>query len=136
MITWIVVIILVIALIWQVTRQRKHTLADSTDFTGHDKKASDEAHITCPLVYNGNDLEFSDDVLHTVLSKHFPYYNKLLDIDREKFISRLRKFIDTKIFIIHDKKGYREMPILISASAVQLTFGLRKFLPIVRSVST
>ncbi|MBX2924651.1 MAG: zinc-dependent peptidase [Chitinophagaceae bacterium] len=128
MILWIIVIILVIVLIWHLTRQRRQTLVDSTDYTGHDKKAPDEAHITCPLVYNGNDLVFSEEVLHTVLTKHFPYYNKLLDIDRERFISRLKKFIDTKIFIIHDKKGYREMPILISASAVQLTFGLKKFL--------
>ena len=128
MITWIVIIILVIAVIWQLTRSARHTLTDSTDQQGHDKIAQDEAHITCPLVYNGNELEFSDEVLNTVLTKHFSYYNRLLDIDREKFISRLRKFIATKIFIIHDKKGYREMPILISAAAIQLTFGLRKYL--------
>lgn len=128
MITWIILIILVIAVIWQLTRSARHTLTDSTDQQGHDKIAQDEAHITCPLVYNGNELEFSDEVLNTVLTKHFSYYNRLLDIDREKFISRLRKFIATKIFIIHDKKGYREMPILISAAAIQLTFGLRKYL--------
>lgn len=128
MIIWIVIIILVIAVIWQLTRSARHTLTDSTDQPGHDKIAQDEAHITCPLVYNGNELEFSDEVLNAVLTKHFSYYNRLLDIDREKFISRLRKFIATKIFIIHDKKGYREMPILISAAAIQLTFGLRKYL--------
>jgi Mlc titration factor MtfA (ptsG expression regulator) len=128
MIVWIVIVILVIAVIWQLTRSARHTLIDSTDQQGHDKIAQDEAHITCPLVYNGNELEFSDEVLNAVLTKHFSYYNRLLDIDREKFISRLRKFIGTKIFIIHDKKGYREMPILISAAAIQLTFGLRKYL--------
>ncbi|MCO5240861.1 MAG: zinc-dependent peptidase [Chitinophagaceae bacterium] len=128
MIVWIVLIILVIASIWQLTRSVRLTLTDSTDQQGHDKLSQEEAHIKCPLVYNGNELEFPDDVLNAVLTRHFPYYNRLLDIDREKFISRLKKFIDTKIFIIHDKKGYREMPILISAAAIQLTFGLKKYL--------
>ena len=32
-----------------------------------------------------------------------------------------------KIFIIKDDKGLREMPVLISASAVALTFGLKDF---------
>jgi Mlc titration factor MtfA (ptsG expression regulator) len=30
--------------------------------------------------------------------------------------------------MIHDEKGFKEMPILISATAVQLTFGLTEFL--------
>jgi Mlc titration factor MtfA (ptsG expression regulator) len=128
MFIWIIVIILVITAIWYLTRTKKQTLTDSTDLPVHDKIAQEDAHIDRPLVYNGSELEFSTEVLHTVLTKHFQYYNRLLDIDREKFISRLRKFIDNKIFIIHAKKGYREMPILISASAIQLTFGLRKYL--------
>jgi Mlc titration factor MtfA (ptsG expression regulator) len=128
MFVWIIVIILIITAIWYLTRTKKQTLTDSTDLPVHDKIAQEDAHIDRPLVYNGSELEFSTEVLHTVLTKHFQYYNRLLDIDREKFISRLRKFIDNKIFIIHAKKGYREMPILISASAIQLTFGLRKYL--------
>jgi Mlc titration factor MtfA (ptsG expression regulator) len=128
MFIWIIVIILVITAIWYLTRTKKQTLTDSTDLPVHDKIAQEDAHIDRPLVYNRSELEFSTEVLHTVLTKHFQYYNRLLDIDREKFISRLRKFIDNKIFIIHAKKGYREMPILISASAIQLTFGLRKYL--------
>lgn len=129
MVIWIILIILVIITIWRLTRSARHPLTDSTDqLPGHDKVVQDESHIKCPLVYNGNELEFTDEVLHTVLTRHFPYYNRLLDIDREKFISRLKKFINTKVFIIHDKKGYREMPILLSAAAIQLTFGLRKYL--------
>ena len=128
MIIWIIAIILVITAIWYLTRTKKQTLTDSTDLPVHDKIAREDAYIDRPLVYNGSELEFSTEVLHTVLSKHFLYYNRLLDIDREKFIARLKKFIDNKIFIIHARKGYREMPILISASAIQLTFGLRKYL--------
>jgi len=125
---WVITIILVIVLIWKLTGTHRQTITASTDHQGHDKIAQDEAHIKCPLVYNGNELEFSDDVLNTVLTRHFSYYNHLLDIDREKFIYRIKKFISTKVFIIHDKKGYREMPILISAAAIQLTFGLKKYL--------
>lgn len=128
MIIWIIIIILTITAIWYLTRSKKQTLTDSTDIPVHDKIAQEDAYIDRPLVYNGNELEFSTEVLHTVLSKHFQYYNRLLDVDREKFISRLKKFIDNKVFIIHAKKGYREMPILISASAIQLTFGLKKYL--------
>ena len=128
MFIWVIVIILVITAIWYLTRTKKQTLTDATDLPVHDKIAQEDAHIDRPLVYNGSELEFSTEVLHAVLTKHFQYYNRLLDVDREKFISRLRKFIDNKIFIIHARKGYREMPILISASAIQLTFGLRKYL--------
>lgn len=128
MTTWIVVIILAIAIILYLKRYRTPATSDATDYSSHDKLALDEKHLTCPLVYNGSELRFSDQVFHNVLSKHFTFYNRLLDVDKEKFVNRLRKFIDTKIFVIHDRKGYREMPILISASAIQLTFGLKKFL--------
>ncbi|MCO5236589.1 MAG: zinc-dependent peptidase [Chitinophagaceae bacterium] len=128
MVIWIILIILVVIAIWKLIPNSRYALTDSTDQQGHDKVSQDETPIKCPLVYNGNELEFSDHVLHAVLTRHFPYYNRLLDIDQEKFLSRLKRFINTKIFVIHDKKGYREMPILISAAAIQLTFGLKKYL--------
>lgn len=128
MIIWTTGIILTIILILYLRRSPKQESTDMPDYSGHDKLAPDEKHLTTPLVYNGAELRFSDQVLHTVLSKHFTFYNRLLDVDKEKFIHRVRRFIETKIFVIHDRKGYREMPILISASAVQLTFGLSKFL--------
>lgn len=126
--TWIVVTILTLAIILYLIRSRTAVPVDTPDLASHDKLAIDESHLTCPLVYNGAELRFSDEVLHTVLTKHFNFYNRLLDIDKEKFLKRLRRFIETKIFVIHDKKGFREMPILISASAIQLSFGLKKFL--------
>ena len=125
---WTLVLILLLALIWYLTQTKKLTLTDSTDQSGHDKLSLEESPISCPLVYYGNYLSFSEGVINTVLCKHFPFYTRLLDVDRDRFISRLKKFIESKIFIIHDSKGYREMPILISASAVQVTFGLKKYL--------
>lgn len=80
------------------------------------------------LTYYGNTLNFSRIVLTTVLFKHFPFYNSLDGFEKDKFLNRLEKFIESKTFIIHDKSGFREMPILISATAIQLTFGLEKYL--------
>ncbi|MES2429372.1 MAG: zinc-dependent peptidase [Bacteroidota bacterium] len=80
------------------------------------------------LVYGGDELNFTREVYITVLLKHFPYYNLLNDLDKDKFIHRLQKFISRKTFIIHDKSGFREMPILISAAAIQLSFGFEKYL--------
>lgn len=125
---WIGVVILFALFLWLLNQSKSEHLTESTDQAGHDKVANEEAHISKPLVYYGNDLDFKDEVINTVLSKHFPYYLNLLDIDKDKFIRRLKKFIESKIFIIHDHKGYREMPILICASAIQITFGLRKYM--------
>ena len=80
------------------------------------------------LVYQGEDLHFSDDEMVKVLNKYFPYYTKLGYDDKLKFFHRLRKFISEKTFVIHDESGFKEMPMLISASAVQISFGLDKYL--------
>lgn len=81
-----------------------------------------------PLVYRGDSLTFTNETLQGVLQKHFPYYLQLSAGGQEKFINRVQVFIKQKIFVINDNHGFREMPILISASAVQLTFGLENFL--------
>ncbi|MEO6231720.1 MAG: zinc-dependent peptidase [Ferruginibacter sp.] len=80
------------------------------------------------LVYSGSKLKFSDQLLDEVLIKRFAYYQKLDEADRTKFVQRLKKFIAIKTFVIHDSSGYKEMPILISATAIQISFGLDKYL--------
>lgn len=80
------------------------------------------------LVYAGNELNFSNEILTEVLTKRFPYFNQLTSYDQEKFLERLQKFISIKTFVIHDSSGFREMPILLSASAIQLSFGLQEYL--------
>ncbi len=87
-----------------------------------------EAGTGGPLVYYGKDLNFSELVYRQILSRHFPFYQGLNDANKNVFITRLKKFISQKVFIIHDTSGYREMPVLISATAIQLTFGLQKYL--------
>ena len=110
-------------------RFKKRVKYSYTDDSNNELQFNKEVPtLTSPLVYYGDKLDFQDESIRKVLIKHFPYFTQLLPLDQDKFISRLQKFINTKCFIIHDVKGYREMPILVSASAVQLTFGLQKFL--------
>ncbi len=78
--------------------------------------------------YYGDELNFSDEQLAAILTKRFQYYNALSPTEQEIFIERLQKFMADKTFKIHGEKAYKEMPVLISAAAIQLTFGLKKYL--------
>ncbi len=80
------------------------------------------------LKYYGDELGFTDEMIIESLTKYFSYYNKLVPADKERFVHRVKNFMAEKTFLIHALKGFREMPILISASAIQLTFGLKKYL--------
>lgn len=80
------------------------------------------------LIYDGSNLDFSTSIIETVLNKHSPFFIKLSDLQKKKFTQRIIQFIAQKQFIIHDNSGFREMPILVSASAVQFSFGLSNFL--------
>ncbi len=91
------------------------------------RSSSDILRTPCQTFY-GDELNFSKETIATCLSKHFPYYNELNEADKKKFVSRTDEFICDKTFKIHDKQGFREMPILVSASAVQLSFGLKNYL--------
>ena len=80
------------------------------------------------LTYYGDQLDFSEDDLIPILNRHSAFYSNLDDAGKEKFIKRLIKFIEDKTFKIHDKSGFREMPVLISSTAIQVSFGLEKYL--------
>ena len=79
-------------------------------------------------VYYGDELHFSEEVITICLDKHLPYFSCLNAAAKERFLYRLNKFIRSKTFKIHDKQGFREMPILVSAAAIQLSFGLENYL--------
>jgi Mlc titration factor MtfA (ptsG expression regulator) len=71
----------------------------------------------------------SDPVIDRILSENFRYYRNLPSQARPAFVARVREFMNSKEFI--GKEGIAvtdEMKILISASAIQVTFGLDKFL--------
>ena len=79
------------------------------------------------LVYAGKNLKFTSAELHEMLVKHFEYYRHLEKELKKRFIQRLQVFMDTKTFIIRNREGYKEMPVLLSAAAIQITFGLPHF---------
>jgi Mlc titration factor MtfA (ptsG expression regulator) len=121
-------ILLGIVIVMIIRNQRRVNYSYSDDSNNELQYNKEANQFSSPLVYYGENLDFPDELLRKVLVKYFPYFSQLLPPDQDKFLVRLKKFIKCKCFIIHDIKGYREMPILISASAVQLTFGLQKYL--------
>ncbi len=65
---------------------------------------------------------------HSVIAPHLRYYNRLSLEDQHKFLFRTYVFHRAKRFHYIEVTASAEMPILISAVAVQLTFGLDKYL--------
>src|ERR1700733_2514377 len=65
---------------------------------------------------------------HSVVSSHVKYYNRLGLEDQRKFLFRTYLFKKSKRFHYIEVQESAEMPILVSAVAVQLTFGLDKFM--------
>jgi MtfA peptidase len=64
---------------------------------------------------------------HSIISAHFKYYNRLSVNDQRKFLFRTYLFKRSKRFHYIEVDENPEMPILISAVAVQLTLGLDKY---------
>lgn len=79
-------------------------------------------------ILEGNRQKYSEEELHEKLSKHFSYYNKLTGEEKQRFVYRLKQFMLQKTFIVYSDTIYHEMLILTSASAIQLTFGLKNYL--------
>lgn len=65
---------------------------------------------------------------HSVVSRYIKYYNRLNLEDQRKFLFRTYLFRKSRRFHYIEVQESAEMPILISAVAVQLTFGLDKFM--------
>ncbi len=107
-------------------KARQHVLqprTGTTPFYSNEVDPGKEFHT-----YHGSELNFLNNQLEEILVKRFPFYNRLPADQQLIFIQRLRKFIACKTFKIHGENKFKEMPVLISAAAIQLTFGLRKFL--------
>ncbi len=64
---------------------------------------------------------------HSIISRHLKYYNRLGLEEQRKFLFRTYQFQHSKNFHYIEVEQTAEMPILVSAVAVQLTFGLEKF---------
>ena len=76
------------------------------------------------LVYKGDSLGLSNKEVVDILEKYYTYYRNLDKHLQFKFFDRLQEFMNSKQFIIHTHEPFKEMPILICAAAVQISFGL------------
>src|SRR5690606_4671354 len=80
------------------------------------------------FIFNTMDDRLNIDEVRRILRNHSNYYNLLPASKKSKFEQRVISFADDMDF--EGRKGLRvttEMKVLISACAVQLTFGLRKY---------
>ncbi len=78
-------------------------------------------------VYDASNLDLTNADVTYILEKHYTYYRNLNRDLQYKFYDRLMKFMHSKQFIIHSDEPFKEMPVLISAAAVQISFGLDSF---------
>jgi len=80
------------------------------------------------LLYEGANISIPEEQYHQLLSKRSHYYRKLAPELKEKFIERTKRFLSSKTFLLKTDEPFIDMPVLISATAVQLTFGLDDYL--------
>ena len=76
------------------------------------------------IVYHGKENAITSKDMHDILSRRLGYYRHLHPQLQDLFLRRLKNFMNKKIYIIKDDEIFREMPVLVSASAIQLTLGL------------
>ncbi|MFY7964373.1 MAG: zinc-dependent peptidase [Chitinophagaceae bacterium] len=78
-------------------------------------------------LYKGNELDLLHHEIETILNKYFIYYRNLDKHLQFKFFDRMIRFMHSKNFLIYSNEPFKEMPVLISAAAVQISFGLDEF---------
>lgn len=72
---------------------------------------------------------------HATISQHIPYYNNLPRSGKIRFLKRVHYFKSSKTFHYTNMEAKPEIPVLVSAAAVQLTFGLRSYqLPFFKNI--
>jgi len=64
----------------------------------------------------------------TIISRVIPYFDRLNDSNKQKFLKRVYNFKNNKSFHFHGLDRQEEIEILISAAAVQVSFGLKNYL--------
>lgn len=103
---------------------------------GHRKKLHHHYTRACKLplveendlVFKGRNAGIDNATIHSILTKRFHYYQSLSADEQKRFRGRVGKFMRRKIFIVKNTTGFKEMPVLVSAAAIQLSFGLPYFL--------
>ncbi|HWB94343.1 MAG TPA: zinc-dependent peptidase [Puia sp.] len=64
----------------------------------------------------------------TLLSRYNPYYASLNRTGKDRFLQRLAHFMEVKTFDYIDIDPDERIPLLVGATAIQLTFGLDNYL--------
>jgi len=80
------------------------------------------------IVYNGITGSISPEEVQTILARRYQYFVQLEPELQKEFLKRIHYFMNRKTFIIKSNEGFKEMPVLVSAAAIQLTFGLDDYL--------
>jgi len=62
-----------------------------------------------------------------IISRVMPYFEKLGDANRQRFLKRVYNFKKLKSFHFHGLDRAEEIEILVSAAAVQVSFGLKNY---------
>jgi Mlc titration factor MtfA (ptsG expression regulator) len=62
-----------------------------------------------------------------VISRVIPYFSQLNEANKKKFLNRVYNFRKIKSFHFHTVEPAEEIAILVSAAAVQVSFGLRYY---------
>lgn len=71
----------------------------------------------------------------TIISQVLPYFNQLNESNKQKFLKRVYNFKKSKSFHFHGLEPQEEITILVSAAAVQVSFGLKQYmLPFFRDI--
>lgn len=80
------------------------------------------------FIYHGSELYIPGYEITAMLEKNIPYYKELEPSLKQRFEKRVTEFMAGKDFIIHSDIVYKEMPVLVSAASVQISFGLDEYL--------
>lgn len=79
-------------------------------------------------IYHGSAITIGNEHLTQIISKRLPYFTKLAPELKDRFLQRTRDFMAAKTFLIKSNEPFLDMPVLLSATAVQLSFGLTNYL--------
>jgi len=89
-----------------------------------------------PGNYGSEDISFTESEIPPVsandyaaiVSRILPYFNQLNESNKQKFLKRVYNFKNSKTFHFHGLDKVEEVEILVSAAAVQVSFGLKNYL--------
>jgi len=63
-----------------------------------------------------------------IISRVLPYFNQLNESNKQRFLKRVYNFKKSKSFHFHGLEQQEELMILVSAAAIQISFGLKNYL--------